>query len=124
MRRYVFLALAIAACGCSHSHEPAEEPRSAAAPPPVTVDTRKVLAVFGDSLSAGFGLPPGQSFPDYLQRKLDAEGYAWRGVNLGISGDTTEAGVSRIDSATSLKPSIVLLELGGNDGLSEVAESI
>lgn len=118
MHRFVFLALAIAACGCSHSHEPAEEPRpSPAAPPPVAVDTRKALVVFGDSLAAGFGLPPGQSFPDHLQRKLDAEGLAWHVVNLGISGDTTEGGVSRIDSATSLKPSTVLLELGGNDGL-------
>jgi acyl-CoA thioesterase I len=76
-----------------------------------------VLVVFGDSLSAGFGLEPGQSFPDDLQRKLDAQGYPWRVVNLGISGDTTEGGVSRMDSATSLQPSIVLLELGGNDGL-------
>ena len=59
----------------------------------------------------------GQSFPDDLQSKLDAAGYRWHVVNLGISGDTTEGGVSRIDSATSLKPAIVMLELGGNDGL-------
>ena len=91
-------------------------------PPPVPqaaakIDTRKALVVFGDSLSAGYGLEPGQSFPDALQRKLDAEGYRWRVVNLGISGDTTEGGVSRIGSATSLKPAIVIVELGGNDGL-------
>lgn len=73
--------------------------------------------VFGDSISAGYGLEPGLSFPDDLQKKLDAQGYAWRVVNLGISGDTTEGGVSRMDSATSLKPAIVILELGGNDGL-------
>ncbi len=73
--------------------------------------------VFGDSLAAGYGLEPGQSFPDDMQTKLDAQGYAWRVVNLGISGDTTEGGVSRMDSATSLKPRIVILELGGNDGL-------
>src|SRR5260370_14862796 len=122
MRFSVVLALAIATCACSHSHEPPEEakpaPAAATAPAPATVaDTRKVLVVFGDSLSAGFGLQPGQSFPDYLQKKLDAEGHAWHVVNLGISGDTTEGGVSRIDSATSLKPAIVILELGGNDGL-------
>jgi acyl-CoA thioesterase-1 len=73
--------------------------------------------VFGDSLAAGYGLDAGQSFPDDLQKKLDAEHYPWRVVNLGISGDTTEGGVSRMDSATSLKPAIVVLELGGNDGL-------
>jgi len=73
--------------------------------------------VFGDSLAAGYGLEPGQSFPEDLQNKLDAQGYPWRVVNLGISGDTTEGGVSRMDSAVSLKPAIVILELGGNDGL-------
>jgi acyl-CoA thioesterase-1 len=127
MRHCFFLAVALAACACSHSHEPA--PHDSAhdsaddarpAPPPAPVqppDSRRTLVVFGDSISAGFGLPAGQSFPDYLQKQLDADGYQWHVVNLGISGDTTEGGVSRIDSATSLKPAIVLLELGGNDGL-------
>ena len=93
--------------------------RSAPAPaPPSTVqDNRRVLAVFGDSLSAGFGVEAGLSFPDFLQRKLDAEGYPWRVVNLGISGDTSEGGAARVDSAAALKPEIVILELGGNDGL-------
>jgi acyl-CoA thioesterase-1 len=80
-------------------------------------DTKKVLVVFGDSISAGYGVPSGQSYPDDLQRKLDALGYDWRVVNLGISGDTTMGGVARLHTATSLKPSMVLLELGGNDGL-------
>ena len=80
-------------------------------------DTRKVLVVFGDSLSAGYGVPQGQSYPDDLQRKLDAQGYAWRVVNLGISGDTTAGGLARVNTATALRPAIVLLELGGNDGL-------
>jgi len=84
---------------------------------PRSGDTRKVLVVFGDSLSAGYGLPAGKSFPDDMQRTLDTEGYAWRVVNLGISGDTTAGGVSRIQSAVRLKPSLILLELGGNDGL-------
>jgi len=79
--------------------------------------SKKVLVVFGDSLSAGYGLPAGQSFPDDMQRTLDKEGYSWQVKNLGISGDTTEGGVSRIESAVRLKPAVVLLELGGNDGL-------
>jgi acyl-CoA thioesterase-1 len=78
---------------------------------------RKILVVFGDSLSAGYGLPAGQSFPDDMQRTLDKEGYAWQVKNLGISGDTTQGGVSRINSAVRLKPAVVVLELGGNDGL-------
>jgi acyl-CoA thioesterase-1 len=85
---------------------------------PLSAQTpRKVLVIFGDSLSAGYGLAAGQSFPDDMQRTLDKEGYPWQVKNLGISGDTTEGGVSRIDSAVRLKPAVVVLELGGNDGL-------
>jgi acyl-CoA thioesterase I len=80
-------------------------------------DTKQVLVVFGDSLSAGYGVPPGQSYPDDLQRKLDAQGYAWRVVNLGISGDTTSGGLARVHTGTALRPAMVLLELCGNDGL-------
>ncbi|HEY2844416.1 MAG TPA: arylesterase [Bryobacteraceae bacterium] len=84
---------------------------------PASAQTQKVLVVFGDSLSAGYGLAAGQSFPDDMQRTLTKEGYAWSVKNLGISGDTTEGGVSRMQSAVRLKPAVVLLELGGNDGL-------
>jgi len=85
--------------------------------PAQTPAARKALVVFGDSLSAGYGLAAGQSFPDDMQRTLDKEGYAWRVVNLGISGDTTEGGVSRINSAVRWRPAVVVLGLGANDGL-------
>ena len=84
---------------------------------PLQAQSGRVLVVFGDSLSAGYGLPAGQSFPDDMQRTLDKEGYKWRVVNQGYSGHTTEDGVARIEAAVRLKPAIVLLELGGNDGL-------
>lgn len=120
MRYFFFLALAVATCACSRSPQASEESRPAPSeppPPPAAPDSRKIIAVFGDSISAGFGLAQGQSFPDDMQKDLDADHQPWHVVNLGISGDTTEGGVSRIDSATSLHPSIVILELGGNDGL-------
>jgi acyl-CoA thioesterase-1 len=115
----VVLAIALCSCSGTRSEPPPQVHKSAPAqsPAPSPPDDRKVLAVFGDSIAAGFGLDPGQSFPDDLQKKLDAQGYPWRVVNLGISGDTTEGGVSRMDSAVSLKPGIVVVELGGNDGL-------
>lgn len=109
MRYFAILAL-ISLPGWAQTARPAKQtlPKE---------DTRKLLVVFGDSLSAGYGLRPGQSFPDDLQKKLDAQGKAWRVVNLGISGDTTQGGVARINTATSLKPAMLVLELGGNDGL-------
>jgi acyl-CoA thioesterase I len=119
VRAFLFL-LTLFLAGCSQQPAPvASEPQKTAAPAAVAqkVDDRKVLVVFGDSLAAGYGLEAGQSFPDDLQHKLDEAKYPWRVVNLGISGDTTEGGASRIESATSLKPQIVVLELGGNDGL-------
>jgi acyl-CoA thioesterase I len=118
MRLSAIFVIFVALCGCSKHEE--QQVQSNPAPPPPTApvaDNRHVLVVFGDSLSAGFGLGPGLSFPDFLQKKLDAEKYPWRVINLGVSGDTTEGGVARIDSATALKPEIVVLELGGNDGL-------
>ena len=76
-----------------------------------------MIACFGDSLTAGFGLEPGQSFPDLLQAELDRRGYHYRVANLGISGDTTQDGLARISMALAERPAIVVLELGANDGL-------
>jgi acyl-CoA thioesterase-1 len=86
------------------------------AAPPVP-DTRPVIAAFGDSLSAGFGVAPGKSFPDDLQRLIDAAGFRYRVMNLGVSGDTTSDGVERLPSVLAVHPAIVILEFGGNDGL-------
>jgi acyl-CoA thioesterase-1 len=80
-------------------------------------DKRPVIVAFGDSLSAGFGVPPGKSYPDDLQRLLDAAGYRYRIVNLGVSGDTTTDGVVRLPSVLALHPALVILEFGANDGL-------
>jgi acyl-CoA thioesterase I len=129
----IIILAALSACSSSskpQAREAEQVPTSAPAVPAASArpapaqDSRKVLAVFGDSIAAGFGLAPGQSFPDDLQKKLDAQGWPWRVVNLGISGDTTEGGVSRTDSATSLQPAIVILELGGNDGLRGLPQTV
>ena len=84
--------------------------------PPVK-DTRPVIAAFGDSLSAGYGLDPGDSYPSNLQRLLDGAGYQYHVVNMGVSGDTTTDGVSRLPDVIALHPELVILEFGGNDGL-------
>jgi acyl-CoA thioesterase-1 len=90
-----------------------------AAPPKAAekADPRPVIVAFGDSLTAGFGAEPGNSFPDFVQQELDRAGLAWRVVNAGVSGDTTTDGANRVTEALSYHPRIVILEFGGNDGL-------
>jgi len=88
----------------------AAAPAQAAGPP--------VILVVGDSLSAGYGLAPGQGWVALLQQRLRKEGYGHRVVNASVSGETTDGGVARLDRALAThKPGIVIIELGGNDGL-------
>jgi acyl-CoA thioesterase-1 len=77
-----------------------------------------VILVLGDSLSAGYGLAPGQGWVSLLQQRLKKEGYGHRVVNASVSGETTDGGLARLDRALAThKPGVVVLELGGNDGL-------
>jgi acyl-CoA thioesterase-1 len=76
-----------------------------------------VIVAFGDSLTAGLGTSPGHSYPAYLQRDLTRAGYRARVINAGESGDTTTDGLERLSAVLALKPDIVILEFGGNDGL-------
>lgn len=76
------------------------------------------VLVFGDSLSAGYGIEMDQSWTTLLQARLEEQGYEHRVVNASIGGETTEGGASRIDSAIeAFAPDLIILELGGNDGL-------
>jgi len=77
-----------------------------------------VIMVFGDSLSAGYGLPQGKGWVDLLQQRLQRENYTYRVVNASISGETSLGGRNRLaDALTQHHPVIVILELGANDGL-------
>lgn len=75
------------------------------------------LAILGDSLAAGYGLAPAQAIPARLQSALKEKGRNVTIINHGVSGDTTAGGVERLDWMLGDKPDIVLVELGGNDGL-------
>jgi acyl-CoA thioesterase-1 len=78
-------------------------------------DPRPVILAFGDSMTAGFGVPADMSYPAQLQKALDDRGYKYRVVNMGISGDTTRGGLGRLSRALGTGPDIVILELGAND---------
>lgn len=78
---------------------------------------RPVLVCFGDSITAGYGLEPGQAYPEVLQRRLDAAGYHYKVVNEGTSGATSKDAVDSLPGALRLHPRVVVVEFGGNDGL-------
>lgn len=133
-RRWTVLLLPALLLGllaaCSRNEpEPARQSHFSAQPdhpspttplPPVKPDPRPAIVAFGDSLSAGYGAPAGESYPDYLQQILQQKNYPYRVINLGLSGNTTTDGLERLNEVLALKPRIVILELGGNDGLRGV----
>ena len=83
----------------------------------VADDNRPRIVAFGDSLTAGLGVAAEESYPARLQRRLDEQGLRYRVINAGVSGDTTAGGVRRVDWVLKSRPDLVILELGGNDGL-------
>jgi acyl-CoA thioesterase-1 len=82
-----------------------------------------VILDFGDSLTAGYGLPAGQAFPARLEAWLHQQGIEARVVNAGVSGDTTAGGLARLDWALADKPDLVILALGANDALRGIEPS-
>jgi acyl-CoA thioesterase I len=119
------VALTMAATACSRSApdaQPAPATQAAApAPSPAASpddSARPKIVALGDSLTAGYGLLEMQAYPALLQKKLDEERYGWEVVNAGVSGDTSAAGLQRLDW-TLQQPNVrvLILELGANDGL-------
>jgi acyl-CoA thioesterase-1 len=86
----------------------------------------RTLVFFGDSITAGFGLdePAEQAFPALIQRKLAAAGRPWRVVNAGLSGETTSGGLRRIEWVLRQPVDVLVLELGGNDGLRGIEPAV
>jgi acyl-CoA thioesterase-1 len=115
-----FALALLTACG---SEQPAPAPTRAAvdSPPdiPVMGEERRILAL-GDSLFAGYGLEPGEGYPERLEAALRAKGINARIVNAGVSGDTTAGGLQRLGFVLDnqpVKPDLVMISLGGNDML-------
>ena len=99
MRKIISLFVLLLVVGTSHAQEP-------------------TILIVGDSLSAGYGIDVDQSWAALLQSRLEDQGYEHRVVNASIGGETTEGGATRIDQALeTFSPALVILELGGNDGL-------
>ena len=127
------VAVAVACGGPSGSGR--DDPRPAAGAAPATsvasgavaaarpVDARPRVVFLGDSLTAGYGLDPGLSFPDVVQQRIDAAGLDYAVVNMGVSGDTSAGGRRRLDWALYGDVKVLVVALGGNDGLRGLAPS-
>lgn len=120
--------LLVAGAGGCDSKDPASP--SAATQPARNVEVSRVsnvsdrgvaeparIVAFGDSLTAGLGVSPDQSYPAQLQGRLREAGYPHAVINAGVSGDTTTGGLRRLAWILKSRPSMVILELGANDGL-------
>jgi acyl-CoA thioesterase I len=84
---------------------------------PAAARAEGVIVALGDSLTAGLGVAPDEAYPALLEARLRREGFAYRVINAGVSGDTTAGGLRRVDWALRAKPEIVIVALGANDGL-------
>lgn len=107
-------ALSFTACSGAPS-KPTANSRDAAEPSTAPKKSVPKIVAFGDSLTAGYGLPESASYPSLLNKKLAADGFEYDVVNAGVSGDTTAGGLRRIDWALEGDVRIVILELGAND---------
>jgi acyl-CoA thioesterase-1 len=128
MLRFRVLALAVLAFTGSACSRGAPDARVAAAPAVAAAapahaaspddSGRPKIVALGDSLTAGYGLLEMQAYPALLQKKLDEDGYGWEVVNAGVSGDTSAAGLQRLDWALQQQNvRVLIVELGANDGL-------
>jgi acyl-CoA thioesterase-1 len=85
---------------------------------PVWALAAPIILVYGDSLSAAYGIPRDQGWVELLQRRLNEQGYSHRVANASVSGETTSGGLSRLDATLQeTRPDLVIIELGANDGL-------
>jgi acyl-CoA thioesterase-1 len=113
------LLLTFSACGSEPSPDVSRGRESHAASPeePDRSTQRKIIA-FGDSLTAGFGIPYDEAYPAALQAILDVDGYPYEVINAGVSGETSAGGVRRLDWVLEERDvAVFILELGANDGL-------
>jgi acyl-CoA thioesterase-1 len=129
LRKFVVLLLVgFVSVACSHERADvgAQVPGRSSHPAASAIPADAPLVVFlGDSISAGLHLPESDAFPAVAQHDLLASGHPFRLVNAGVSGDTSAGGLRRIDWVMKQRPDVLVLELGGNDGLrAEPVEGI
>ncbi|AFL84509.1 lysophospholipase L1-like esterase [Belliella baltica DSM 15883] len=111
---YITLGLILLSCSSPKVEisNPITEPETTSPAP-----DKKLILFFGNSLTAGYGIEAEDSFPGLVAARIDSLDLEYRVINGGLSGETTASGLSRLDWFLEEKPSVFVLELGGNDGL-------
>jgi acyl-CoA thioesterase-1 len=113
---FLLFAAPLVVPGCGEENLPADSPP--APPAGQTAAPRDgVIVAVGDSLTAGYRVAEDQAYPAILQQRLDRDGYNFDVINAGISGETSSGTLARLDWILTLKPAIIILETGANDGL-------
>lgn len=116
----VFFISVVSFCACTQSPNAELLPTIS----PTAEEPSLTILAFGDSLTAGYGVDPADSYPAQLERKLRSDGYPVKVINGGISGETSSAALNRLDWMLKTKPDIVIVETGGNDALRGIDLSI
>lgn len=110
------IAIAIFLCGCAATQKRSSANANRPLIKPDVVAGKPKIVAFGDSLTAGFGLTENESYPFLLQQKLKADGFDYEVVNAGVSGDTSQGGLERLDWVLGMdNVKVLVLELGAND---------
>ncbi|MCH6201755.1 arylesterase [Aquiflexum sp. LQ15W] len=118
---YSILLLLVFSIACSSKNEKTSESESTSKTE--TVQSKKLILFFGNSLTAGYGIEAEDAFPGLTAARIDSLGLDYRVINAGLSGETTASGLSRLDWFLEERPAIFILELGGNDGLRGITPS-
>lgn len=122
----VFSCLSFFLVGCDSEDRKDQLVRTATVSSPTVQAERRLgtIVALGDSLTAGLGVDENDAYPARLERRLQADGHTFRVINAGVSGETTSGTLSRLEWILTMKPDIVILEIGANDGLRGIDPAV
>lgn len=126
----VLVSVLLVSCGSGENKEGAQADSTASVADArdstgtISSKSDKVILFLGNSLSAGLGVDDDAAFPSLIQKKIDSLGWGFQVVNAGVSGQTSSGGLSRIDWVLKQPVDILILELGGNDGLRGISTEV
>lgn len=132
-RLYILISVAVlfGACGGAETEDQSAQridstgvERDAAARSDQDRDSTQVVLFLGNSLSAGAGVDPEDAFPSLIEERIDSLGWNFRVLNAGLSGETSSGGLRRIDWLLNEPIAVLVLELGGNDGLRGIPVTV